>query len=153
MIQCCAVVCLLGLAQWMGLQLCPGNRVGECSAEYNHDREHNQQQQMGACTDRIVLALVSPLPLFWLGLGRESRRARWVLLFVFVLALAGCYLAYLAQSAFFFRYESAGRGAYLAYLAQSAFFFRHESAGRGAYLAYLAQSAFFFRHESAGRGA
>jgi hypothetical protein len=39
-------------------------------------------------------------------------------------------------------------GAYLAYLAQSAFFFRPESAGRGAYLAYLAQSAFFFRPES-----
>jgi hypothetical protein len=38
----------------------------------------------------LVLALVSPLPLFWLGLGGKSRRARWVLLFVFVLALAGC---------------------------------------------------------------
>jgi hypothetical protein len=41
-------------------------------------------------------------------------------------------------------------GAYLAYLAQSAFFFRPESAGRGAYLAYLAQSAFFFRHDGSG---
>jgi hypothetical protein len=36
----------------MGLQLCPGNRVGECSAEYDHDREHNEQQ-VDACTDRL----------------------------------------------------------------------------------------------------
>jgi Glycoside hydrolase family 44/Bacterial Ig-like domain (group 3) len=38
----------------------------------------------------LVLALVSPLPLFWLGLGGKSRRARWVLLFVVALTLAGC---------------------------------------------------------------
>jgi predicted small lipoprotein YifL len=39
----------------------------------------------------LVVALVSPLPLFWFGLGGKSRKAaRWVLLFVFVLALAGC---------------------------------------------------------------
>jgi Glycoside hydrolase family 44/Bacterial Ig-like domain (group 3) len=38
----------------------------------------------------LVLALVSPLPLFWLGLGDKSPKARWVLLFVFALALAGC---------------------------------------------------------------
>jgi hypothetical protein len=38
----------------------------------------------------LVLALVSPLPLFWLGLGGKSRRARWVLAFFLALTLAGC---------------------------------------------------------------
>ena len=38
----------------------------------------------------LVLAMVSPLPLFWLSLGDRSRRTRWVLLFVYTLALAGC---------------------------------------------------------------
>ena len=38
----------------------------------------------------LFLALVSPLPLFWFGLAGGSRRARWVLLVVFVLTLAGC---------------------------------------------------------------
>jgi hypothetical protein len=38
----------------------------------------------------LILALVSPLPLFWFGLAGKSRRARWMLSFLFTLALAGC---------------------------------------------------------------
>jgi hypothetical protein len=38
----------------------------------------------------VLLALVSPLPLFWFGLAGKSRRGRWLLLFAFVLVLAGC---------------------------------------------------------------
>ena len=37
----------------------------------------------------LVFALVSPLPLFWFGLGGKSRKARWMLFF-FLLALTGC---------------------------------------------------------------
>jgi hypothetical protein len=37
----------------------------------------------------LVFALVSPLPLFWVGLAGKSRKARWMLFF-FLLALAGC---------------------------------------------------------------
>ncbi len=38
----------------------------------------------------LILALVTPLPLFWFGLAGKSRRARWMLSFLFALALAGC---------------------------------------------------------------
>jgi ABC-type glycerol-3-phosphate transport system substrate-binding protein len=38
-----------------------------------------------------MLALVSPIPLFFLGFsGSRSRRALWVLLFLCVIALTGC---------------------------------------------------------------
>ena len=38
----------------------------------------------------FALALVTPFPLLWFGVGSKSRRTRWMLLFTFALALAGC---------------------------------------------------------------
>jgi hypothetical protein len=38
----------------------------------------------------FALALVTPFPLLWFGVGSKSRRTRCMLLFTFALALAGC---------------------------------------------------------------
>jgi Glycoside hydrolase family 44/Bacterial Ig-like domain (group 3) len=38
----------------------------------------------------LIFALVSPLPLFWFGSVGKSRKARWMLFVLFVLALTGC---------------------------------------------------------------
>jgi hypothetical protein len=48
--------------------------------------------QLKASPSGLVLALVSPIPLFLLGLSKgRSRRAEWILLLIFLLAaLAGC---------------------------------------------------------------
>ena len=47
--------------------------------------------QLIAAPSGLILALVSPIPLFFLGIsGSRSRRALWMLLFLCLIALTGC---------------------------------------------------------------
>jgi Glycoside hydrolase family 44/Bacterial Ig-like domain (group 3) len=79
-----------GLPGGWGCSFAPATLSGSASESTTMTVSTTSSSRRMAEPTGLVLALVSPLPLFWLGLGGKSRGAYWVLLLVFALALAGC---------------------------------------------------------------
>jgi Glycoside hydrolase family 44/Bacterial Ig-like domain (group 3) len=79
-----------GLPSGWGCSFAPATLSGSAPQSTTMTVSTNNSERWIPAPAGLVLALVSPLPLFWLGLGGKSRRARWVLAFFLALTLAGC---------------------------------------------------------------
>jgi len=79
-----------GLPSGWGCSFAPSTLSGSKSQSTTMTVSQTNSSSLMPGPSGLVLALVSPFPLFLLGLTGKSRRARWMLLGVFVLTLAGC---------------------------------------------------------------
>jgi hypothetical protein len=79
-----------GLPSGWGCSFAPATLSGGAPQSTKMTVSATNSSRLMATPSGLVLALVSPLPLFWFGLPGKSRRARWMLIFLFVVLLAGC---------------------------------------------------------------
>jgi hypothetical protein len=79
-----------GLPSGWGCSFAPSTLSGNKSQSTTMTVSQTSSSRLMPGPSGLVLALVSPLSLFLFGLSGKSRRARWMLLGVFLLALAGC---------------------------------------------------------------
>jgi hypothetical protein len=79
-----------GLPSGWGCSFSPSTLSGSAAQSTTMTVSAAGSSRLTVAPSGLLLALVSPLPLFWFGLTGKSRRGRWLLLFAFVLALTGC---------------------------------------------------------------
>jgi hypothetical protein len=81
-----------GLPSGWGCNFAPPTLSGNAPESTKLTISATNSGQLKASPSGLVLALVSPIPLFLLGLSKgRSRRAEWILVLIFLLAaLAGC---------------------------------------------------------------
>jgi hypothetical protein len=79
-----------GLPSGWGCSFSPSTLAGSTAQSTTMTVSATGSSRLTVAPSGLLLALVSPLPLFWFGLTGKSRRVRWLLLFAFVLALTGC---------------------------------------------------------------
>jgi Glycoside hydrolase family 44/Bacterial Ig-like domain (group 3) len=79
-----------GLPSGWGCSFSPSTLSGSAAQNTTMTVSATSSSRLTVAPSGLLLALVSPLPLFWFGLAGKSRRGRWLLLFAFLLALAGC---------------------------------------------------------------
>ncbi|MGA3224996.1 MAG: glycoside hydrolase family 44 protein [Acidobacteriaceae bacterium] len=79
-----------GLPSGWGCSFSPSTLSGSAAQSTTMTVSATGSSRLTVAPSGLLLALVSPLPLFWFGLAGKSRRGRWLLLFAFVLALTGC---------------------------------------------------------------
>jgi hypothetical protein len=79
-----------GLPSGWGCSFSPSTLSGSAAQSTTMTVSATSSSRLTATPSGLLLALVSPLPLFWFGLAGKSRRGQWFLLFAFLLALAGC---------------------------------------------------------------
>jgi hypothetical protein len=79
-----------GLPSGWGCSFAPSTLSGSAPKSTKMTVSATTSGRLISAPSGLLVALVSPLPLFWFGMAGKSRRARWMLLFVFVLSLTGC---------------------------------------------------------------
>jgi hypothetical protein len=79
-----------GLPSGWGCSFSPSTLSGSAAQSTTMTVSATSSSRLTVAPSGLLLALVSPLPLFWFGLAGKSRRGRWLLLFAFLLVLAGC---------------------------------------------------------------
>jgi hypothetical protein len=79
-----------GLPSGWGCSFAPATLSGGAPQSTKMTVSATNSSRLMPTPSGLVFALVSPLPLFWFGLAGKSRKARWMLLVLFVLALTGC---------------------------------------------------------------
>jgi Glycoside hydrolase family 44/Bacterial Ig-like domain (group 3) len=79
-----------GLPSGWGCTFAPATLSGSAPESTTMTVGTNSSARLMPESNGLLLALVSPLPLFWFGIAGKSRVARWLALFTFTLALAGC---------------------------------------------------------------
>ena len=79
-----------GLPSGWGCSFAPSTLSGSTPQSTKMTVSATNSGRLMPAPSGLLVALVSPLPLFWFGMAGKSRRARWMLLFVFVLTLTGC---------------------------------------------------------------
>jgi hypothetical protein len=79
-----------GLPSGWGCSFAPSTLSGSAPQSTKMTVNATNSSLLMPAPSGLLLALVSPLPLLWFGLAGKSRRARWILLFVIALTLAGC---------------------------------------------------------------
>ena len=80
-----------GLPSGWGCTFAPSTLSGSAPESTKLTISATNSGQLTASPSGLMLALVSPIPLFFFGFpGNRSRAARWILLFVCVITLAGC---------------------------------------------------------------
>ena len=79
-----------GLPSGWGCSFSPATLSGSAAQSTTMTLSATSSSRLTVTPSGLLLALVSPLPLLWFGFPGKSRRGRWLLLFAFMLALAGC---------------------------------------------------------------
>jgi trimeric autotransporter adhesin len=79
-----------GLPSGWSCSFAPPSLSGSAPESTKMTVSASNSSQLITMASGLMLALVSPLPLFWFRLSGRSRRARWMVLFVLALGLAGC---------------------------------------------------------------
>jgi hypothetical protein len=80
-----------GLPSGWGCNFAPPTLSGSAPESTKLTISASDSGQLIVSPSGLILALVSPIPLFFLGLsGSRSRRALWMLLFLCAIALSGC---------------------------------------------------------------
>jgi hypothetical protein len=79
-----------GLPSGRGCSFAPSTLSGNKSQSTTMTVGQNSSSRLMPGPSGLVLALVSPFPLFLLGISGRIRRARWMLLGVWMLTLTGC---------------------------------------------------------------
>ena len=80
-----------GLPSGWGCSFAPSSLSGSAPESTKMTISAINSGQLIAAPSGLILALVSPIPLFFLGIsGSRSRRALWMLLFLCLIALTGC---------------------------------------------------------------
>jgi hypothetical protein len=80
-----------GLPSGWGCTFAPSTLSGGAPQSTKMTVSASNSSELVGSPSGLILALVSPMPLFFLGFsGSRSRRALWIFLFVCVIAVAGC---------------------------------------------------------------
>jgi hypothetical protein len=80
-----------GLPSGWGCTFAPPTLSGSAPESTTMTINMNNSGQLMASPSGLILALVSPIPLFFFGFsGNRSRRARWILLLLCLIILTGC---------------------------------------------------------------